>query len=120
MSVSNTYTFTVNTKNKVTQIVPQIYQNDNIIFKVTIQDGTAALPLKDSYTYYLASLRTDGNVVLHPGTQANGVLTFQLGPSEMLTPGRVRATIQIFDSDNTRVSSARFDYFVLTDPTPTV
>lgn len=119
MSIVNSFNVTVNEKTKVSQDPPEFFQYDNVLFQVTIYDGDVLLPLLAGYRYYLTSVKPNGEVVMRNGTASNGVISFQLGPSEMANPGKVKGIVQVLDSDNTRVSMAEFHYNVLSDPSYT-
>jgi hypothetical protein len=116
MAVENKYRITVNTKSKMFRDIPEIVQNDNVIFQIDVYDGATLFVLDPTYSYKLVSLKLSGQSTIRDGVLNNGLIEFTLGTSEMTEPGKVEATVQIYDSEMKRISSAKFDYVVKKDP----
>jgi parallel beta-helix repeat protein len=116
MAVENKYRITVNTKSKMFRDIPEIVQNDNVIFQIDVYDGATLFALDPTYSYKLVSQKLSGQSTIRNGVLNNGLIEFTLGTSEMTEPGKVEATVQIYDSAMKRISSAKFDYVVKKDP----
>jgi lysophospholipase L1-like esterase len=116
MAVENIYKITVNMKTKMFRQVPEIVANDNVVFEIEVWDDATLFPLLPEHTYRLVSLKKSKTSVIRDGALVDGLIRFELGTSEMTEPGKVEATVQIYDVDNNRISSAKFDYTVKGDP----
>jgi hypothetical protein len=93
---------------------PEVVQNDNVIFEVTIIDGSTGFDLSPSYSYKLVSLKPSGKSVLRDGSIDGSIIRFNLGTSEMMELGTITATVQIFEGSE-RISSSQFQYIVIQD-----
>jgi hypothetical protein len=116
MAVENIYQITVNTKKKMFRDIPEIVANDNIVFEIEVYEDAVLFPLLDTYSYQFVSKKLKGNPVIRDANFSNGLVRVELGTSEMTVPGKVEGTLQIFDEDMKRISTAKFDYVVKKDP----
>lgn len=117
MAIKNTFNIQADIKlrNKYVK-APEIVQNDTVRFVIELTDNGAPYDLSGVATVSIASERPDGGVVVTPGTVSGNTVTFDLGTNEAMSPGKVKATVQLYDTDG-RVSTVTFDYFVRKDPT---
>jgi lysophospholipase L1-like esterase len=113
--LENRYLIKVNLKKKEFQSIPEVIANDSVVFEVEVWNGTQVLTLESNYTFYLTSLKR-GESLMREGTLENNKIIFKLGQDELSETAKVEATVQIFDVDMNRVSSAKFDYKVIKDP----
>lgn len=116
MDLENVYKITANTKRKMIREIPEVIQNDNVVFEVSIIDDTTDFTLSADYSYKLVSLKHSGLSTIREGVLSGEVIRFNLGTSEMQEPGKVEATVQVYDSNMKRISTAKFDYVVKKDP----
>jgi hypothetical protein len=115
--IQNKYQLIVNIKSKgYTGAIPSVTANDNIVFDILVYDGATSFDLTGVSRFTLVSMRKDNISVIREGTLVNGMIEFVLGSSETLENGRVDATVQLYDADNKRVSSAPLVYNVIGDP----
>lgn len=114
--VENRYQIKANIKSKMYNgVIPSVTANDHIIFEVTLFDDALPMTLNSAYRYTLVTMRKNNTSVIREGTLSGSVILFELGASETTTIGRVEASIQIYDADNKRISSAPIAYDVLKD-----
>lgn len=114
--VENRYQIKANIKSKMYNgVIPSVTANDHIIFEVTLFDDALPMTLNSAYRYTLVTMRKNNTSVIREGTLSGSVILFELGASETTTVGRVEASIQIYDADNKRISSAPIAYDVLKD-----
>lgn len=115
--IQNKYQLIVNIKSKgYTGAIPSVTANDNIVFDILVYDGAIPFDLTDVSKFTLVSMKKDNTSVIREGALANGMIEFVLGSSETTESGRVNATLQLYDADNKRVSSAPLIYNVISDP----
>jgi lysophospholipase L1-like esterase len=117
MTVENKYEIKVNIKsNDAFRIVPEVVANDQVVFEVVVWDGPSKFTLSTDYTYRLTSKKKSGTAVIRDGVLSGEMIVFKLGTSEMTEPGKVEGTVQIYDANDNRISSSKFDYLVKEDP----
>jgi hypothetical protein len=119
MALENKFSLTVNLKSKrYGGVVPSVTANDNTVFEIKVYDDQAVFPLLETYQYTLVTYKKNKTSVIREGTYdaVTGLIRFVLGSSETTAPGKVEATVQIYDEVNKRVSSAPLSYNVVIDP----
>jgi hypothetical protein len=116
MPLQNTFILDVDFKVRNLINEPIVTQNDDVTFILNVYDDGQEFALSSVSTFTLASVRPDKASVMTLGelTGSNQV-TFPLSSTELLVPGTVDATIQLYDADG-RVSTLPFTYKVLKDP----
>jgi hypothetical protein len=94
---------------------PIVTQYDDLIFVVTVFDnGDPAII--DDLSYKFVSRRPDNKSYYVNGVKTgDNEITFDLGKTEVSLIGKVNAAIQLFDSNNQRLSSFTFNYTVTED-----
>ena len=113
----NTFQISADIKKKAYISEPMVTQNDDITFIVNVFDNGEPFSLAGVTTASLANTRMDGTTVVTPGTIINdNTIQFDLGTNETAVPGKVLATVQLYDEDE-RVSTIAFTYRVVKDPT---
>jgi len=113
----NTFQISADLKKKMYISEPTVTQNDDITFIVSVFDNGEPFSLAEVTTASLANTRMDGTTVVTLGTIIdNNKIQFDLGTNETAIPGKVQATIQLYD-ENERVSTIAFTYRVVKDPT---
>lgn len=114
--LQNTFNLDVDIKEKNYLNEPIVTQNDRVTYILRVFDNGVPFNLADVTVFTLVSVRPDKVSVQALGTMtANNEVTFDLGTTEISVPGRVEASIQLYDADG-RVSSIPFTYKVLKDP----
>ncbi|MFS0864131.1 hypothetical protein [Fredinandcohnia sp. 179-A 10B2 NHS] len=116
MALENKYRIKVNTKKKMFGELPEVVANDNVVFEIEVYDDATLFPLSADYSYKLVSQKFSGKSVIRDGILVGNFIQFTLGTSELQEPGRVEGTVQIFDADMKRLSTAKFDYIARKDP----
>ena len=115
--MQNTFHINVDLKKKTYIEEPVVTQNDRVTFIISVSDDGSPFPLQSVATATLAHKRLDCVIVVTQGTvTGTNTVEFTLGTEETKIPGRVEATVQLYDSDG-RVSTLSFVYQVLKDPT---
>ena len=115
--MQNTFRINVDLKKKTYIEEPVVTQNDRVTFIISVSDDGSPFPLQSVATATLAHKRLDCVIVVTQGTvTGTNTIEFTLGTEETKVPGRVEATVQLYDSDG-RVSTLSFVYQVLKDPT---
>ena len=94
---------------------PIVTQYDDLVFVVTIFDNGDPAVI-DGLTYRFVSRRPDNKSYYVDGVKTGtNEITFDLGKTEVSLIGKVNAAIQLFDSNNQRLSSFTFNYTVTED-----
>lgn len=95
---------------------PVVTQNDNIIFVVEVYDDGIPFDLSSISTFTLVSDRPGLQPVQTVGAKTGtNEITFEFGSNETEKPGKINATIQLYDVDG-RISTVPFTYQVRKDP----
>jgi lysophospholipase L1-like esterase len=121
LTIKNTFYITADLKSGPKQMpLPVVTQNDNVRFSIEITDGGKKWGSKDLASITrasLASTRVNGSVVVTEGTVEHKAVVFDLGKNEIELPGEVEAVIQLYSGTENRVSTIKFTYKVVDDPT---
>jgi hypothetical protein len=113
----NVITIDTDIKHKKIMNAPLVTQNDSVSFIINVLDDGQPFSLDSVTTVSLANLRLDRVTVVTPGTKIEeNTVKFDLGTEETKVPGKVEATVQLYDADE-RVSTISFAYQVVKDPT---
>jgi hypothetical protein len=116
MALENKYKITVNTKSRMFREIPEVVANDNVVFEIEVYEGATLFPLLPAYSYKFVSKKNKGNPVIRDALLVGGLARVELGTSEMTEPGKVEGTLQIYDAEMKRISTAEFSYIVKRDP----
>jgi hypothetical protein len=116
MALENKYKITVNTKSRMFREIPEVVANDNVVFEIEVYEGATLFPLLPAYSYKFVSKKNKGNPVIRDASLVGGLVRVELGTSEMTEPGKVEGTLQIYDAEMKRISTAEFSYIVKRDP----
>jgi hypothetical protein len=117
MTIENRYKLTTNIKAKrYGGTVPLVTANDNTVFEIELFDDATTFSLTGATRYTLVTYKKNKTSVIREGSLVNGLIVFTLGASETTESGRVEATVQIYDSNNKRISSAPIVFEVVKDP----
>jgi hypothetical protein len=102
-------------KQKTTIREPIVTQYDDLVFVVTLFDNGSPAVI-DGLTYRFVSRRPDNKSYYVDGIKSgDNEITFDLGKPEVSLTGKVNAAVQLFDSNNQRLSSFTFNYTVTED-----
>jgi hypothetical protein len=109
------FLMSVDFKHKKVIEEPVVTQLDDVIFVVSIFDNDVPAEI-NGLTYRFVSRRPDGKSYYADGVKTGvNEVTFDLGKPEVTLIGNVEAVIQLFDSNQQRLSSFKFNYTVIED-----
>src|SRR5690606_35947355 len=93
---------------------PIVTQLDDLIFTVSVFDNGRPVELNGSYK--MVTKRPDSKSFFVEGVKTGeNEITFDLGKAEVEKTGKVLAAIQLFDTNNQRISSFPFSFNVVED-----
>ena len=95
----------------------QVVENDKDVYslEVHITDGINEIDYSGVNSATITFSKGDGNVVQGNMTVGADALTYTMGTNEIAHPGSVLASIQLFGTNNERLTSARFRFDVVKD-----
>jgi hypothetical protein len=116
-NLENKYSLIANIKHKrYGGVLPTVTANDNVLFEIELYDDVTKYDLSEVTSVTLVTMKKNKTSVIRNGTMVNGLLRFKIGGSETTESGRVEGTIQLYDVDNNRISSAPIAFEVVRDP----
>lgn len=88
---------------------------DVYIFNITMYDDTSIANLSSVSSVTITFLKSDNNSVVGEAIisdVSNGLITYQLGTSEISQAGNVLATVELYGSNGERLTSNQFQFTV--------